>query len=232
MRCRLITRSSPINDRYFHEWFSQPNVSNPVLVSVDVLDLVFGVQVDSSEQPITSLSRVWKAFPNTETIRSHKSRARIPSNLNPTSKEMISDSVEQCETEVCFLRIRHYENVWIPKMHNVPREVDFEPQNLPHNRRLETVPVCIVWKYYPQSDTVCIHMCDECMKSIDSGVCVTSFGPFRNRPCKFIYWSKNNEVFQFVPTFNISEQFGSILVTILQQISFLLLWGGGHRCRE
>ena len=38
------------------------------------------------------------------TIRSHKSSAVIPSNLNPASKEMISDSVELCESEVCFLR--------------------------------------------------------------------------------------------------------------------------------
>ena len=30
------------------------------------------------------------------------------------------------------------------------------------------------------------------------------------------------QVVQFVPSFNISEQFESILVTILQQISFLL----------
>ena len=27
-------------------------------------------------------------------------------NLNPASKEMISDSVELCETEVCFLHIK------------------------------------------------------------------------------------------------------------------------------
>ena len=36
----------------------------------------------------------------------HKSSAGIPSNLNPASKEMISDSVELCETEVCFLHIQ------------------------------------------------------------------------------------------------------------------------------
>ena len=30
----------------------------------------------------------------------------IPSNLNPASKEMISDSVALCETEVCFLQIQ------------------------------------------------------------------------------------------------------------------------------
>ena len=46
----------------------------------------------------TVLSWFWVAFPRTNTIRSHKSRAGIPSNLNPASKEMISASVELCET--------------------------------------------------------------------------------------------------------------------------------------
>ena len=70
--------------------------------------------------------------PRTETIRSHKSRAGIPSNLNPASKEMISDSVELCETEVCFLNIQLIgTNVWLPKMHNVPPEVDFESSRSP-----------------------------------------------------------------------------------------------------
>ena len=35
-----------------------------------------------------------------------KKSAGIPSNLNPASNELISDSVELCETEVCFLRIQ------------------------------------------------------------------------------------------------------------------------------
>ena len=38
----------------------------------------------------------------TATIRSRKSSAGIQSNLNPASKEMISESVELWETEVCF----------------------------------------------------------------------------------------------------------------------------------
>ena len=37
---------------------------------------------------------LWFVFPRTATIRSHKSSAVIPSNLNPASKDMISDSVE------------------------------------------------------------------------------------------------------------------------------------------
>ena len=32
-----------------------------------------------------------------------RNQEREPSTLNPASKEMISDSVELCETEVCFL---------------------------------------------------------------------------------------------------------------------------------
>ena len=56
-------------------------------------------------------------------------------------------------------------------MHNVPPEVDFESQDLSRNQSLETVTVCIVWQYYPHDSIVCIHMRDEYMKSIDSGVC-------------------------------------------------------------
>ena len=60
---------------------------------------------------------VWYVFPwTTATIRYHKSSAGIPSNLNPVSKEMIADSVELCETEVCFLHMQLIgTNVWLPK---------------------------------------------------------------------------------------------------------------------
>ena len=44
-------------------------------------------------------------------------------------------------------------------------------QDLPRSQSPETVPICIAYQYYPHSNTFCIHMCDECMKSIDSGVC-------------------------------------------------------------
>ena len=55
---------------------------------------------------LSVLSWFWVLFPETKTIRSHKSRAGMPSHLNPASKEMISDSVELCETEVCFSHIQ------------------------------------------------------------------------------------------------------------------------------
>ena len=45
---------------------------------------------------------------------------------------MISDSVELFETEICFLHIQLIgTNVWIPKMHNVPPDVDFESSRSP-----------------------------------------------------------------------------------------------------
>ena len=44
-------------------------------------------------------------------------------------------------------------------------------QDLPQSQSLETVPICIAWQYYPHDNTVCIHLYDEYMKSIDSGNC-------------------------------------------------------------
>ena len=72
-----------------------------------------------------------ETFPRTETIKSHSSRSK-PSNLNPVSREIISDSVELWETAVCFLHIQLIgTNVWLPKTHNVPPEVDFESSRSP-----------------------------------------------------------------------------------------------------
>ena len=105
------------------------------------------------------------------------------------------------------------------------------PQDLPKNRSLETIPVCIVLQYYPHNNIVCIHMYDECKKSIDWRVC--------HKLWSILWWivqvrslTMEYQVFQYVPSVSMSEQFESILFIILQQISFLLLWSGGHRCME
>ena len=51
---------------------------------------------------------------------------------NPASREMISDSVELCETEVCFLHIQLTgTNVLLPKIYKTPPEVDFESSRSP-----------------------------------------------------------------------------------------------------
>ena len=49
------------------------------------------------------------------------------------SRQIISASVELCETEVCFLHIQWTgTNVWPTKMHNkIPPDVDFESSESP-----------------------------------------------------------------------------------------------------
>ena len=63
---------------------------------------------------------------NTSIAESQRSRAGIPSMRNPASREIISASVEPCETDVCFLHIQLFgTNVWLPNMHKSPPNVDF-----------------------------------------------------------------------------------------------------------
>ena len=105
------------------------------------------------------------------------------------------------------------------------------PKDLLQNRSLETVPVCIVWQCFPHDNTVCILMYDEWKRSIDIIVCHKSWS---------ILWSVvqvysliiEYQVFQYVSSINISEQFESILFTILLRISILHLWNDGHQCIE
>ena len=99
-------------------------------------------------------SEIREIFPRTETIRSHNSRAGKPSNLSPVSKEMISDSVELWETAVCFLHIQLIgTNVWLPKTHSVPPEVDFESSGSPakseswNSPSLHCLAVFSTWQY-------------------------------------------------------------------------------------
>ena len=64
--------------------------------------------------------------------KSQRVRAGIPSVRKPASREMISASVELCETEVCFLHIQlNGTNVWLPKIHKTPPDVDFDSSRSP-----------------------------------------------------------------------------------------------------
>ena len=95
-------------------------------------------------------------------------------------------------------------------------------QDLLRSQCLETVPVCIVWQKNPQDNFVCIHMCDEYVKSIDSGVFSLALSILRLivQACLQIM---KYQVVQFVPSISISKLCESKHVTILQQVSFLLL---------
>ena len=59
--------------------------------------------------------------------KSQRSSAGILSMRRLASREIILDSVELCDTQVCFLHIQITgTNVWLPHMHNVPLEVHVE----------------------------------------------------------------------------------------------------------
>ena len=71
----------------------------------------------------------------------------------PTSKEKTSDSVELCETEVCFLHIQLMAtNVRLPEIHGIPPEVDFEFSRSPANRNPGTIPICNAVQYIPHDN--------------------------------------------------------------------------------
>ena len=61
-----------------------------------------------------------------------QARARNPSIRNPTSNEIVPDSVVLWDTDVCFLHIQLIgTNVRRPKMHETLPEIDFESSRSP-----------------------------------------------------------------------------------------------------
>ena len=120
----------------FADWTFHGTKSMSCTTSILLWDLFFSF----TGCPVRS--ETWKIFPKTETIRSHNSRANKPSSLNPVSREIISDSVELWETDVCFLHIQLIgTNVWLPKTHNVPQVIRSVVLTLPvvYNRPTSTV---------------------------------------------------------------------------------------------
>ena len=104
---------------------------------------------------------------NTSITTSQGSKAGTPFIRSPASKEMISDSVELWDTDICFLHIQLTgTNVRLPKIHKTP-PVDFESsRSPPKSESSDNAEPC-----YPHDNIVGIHLCDECMKSILQIVC-------------------------------------------------------------
>ena len=109
---------------------------------------------------------------NTSITKWQRSRAGIPSMREPASREMISASVEKCETEVCFLNIQLVgANVWLPKMHKSRLMLILSHQSLLQNQNLEIILFCTVVLCFPHSNIAGTHLCDECTRSNASSVC-------------------------------------------------------------
>ena len=133
---------------------------------------------------------------------------------------------------ICLLYIQLIgTNVWLPEMHNVPPDADFESSRSPAKSKSWSNPnVHCLMVLHMKILSLFTCMMNTWNQSIQAFV--TDFGPFRYRPCKFNFLTTKHQVVQYVPNKSISEQFESMHLKIIQQISFLLLWSGGHRCME
>ena len=151
----LITASlssKMCNKASLREEFAFEETTSTLLRSSIFPGIFFGVG-DLDKFPCACL--LWLVFLwRTETIRSHKSSADVPSILKLASKEMISDSVELCETEVRLHTHLIGANVWLPTRYNVPPEVDFESSRYTakweswNNPSLHCFAVFHTWQYW------------------------------------------------------------------------------------
>ena len=139
------------------------------------------------------LSWFWVEFKDSKKIRSHKSRAEIPSNLSPASKDLISDSVELCETDVLLLKHPTYWNKCMTskKMHNVPPEEDFESSRSPEKIRVLTQSQPALFLSITHLTILCVFTCVMNVGNQEIQAFVTGSGPFRNRSCTIVHWPQN-----------------------------------------
>ena len=163
---------------------------------------------------------------NTSVNKSQKSRAGIPSMRDPASREIISASVEPCETDVCFLHIQLFgTNVWLPSMHKSPPDVDFESSKSPakseswNSPNLHCRALFPTWQYYLNSQMWWMCEIKRAKRSL-----VACAGPLIDCTCKFVHRPLKYQAYQCAPNIRFEKQFVSKPPTFLQQIPFLDPW--------
>ena len=103
---------------------------------------------------------------NTSITTSHKSRASSPSILKKASNEIISDSAELWDTDVCFLNIQlKGTNARPPKMHEILLSLILNLQGHWQNLSLGINPIDNAEPCFLYDKVAGSHLCDECMKS-------------------------------------------------------------------
>ena len=145
---------------------------------------------------------------NTSITTSHKSRAGIPSIRKPASKEIISDSMELWNTDVCFLHIQLMgTNVDLQRYIGFHQMLIFESSRSPAtseswNKTQPTMLSCD----YTHENIACSHLRYECKKSNEPSVChkLLSMLWLLEQVC---FPAKECQVYQFVPHTNVSRQF-------------------------
>ena len=136
------------------------------------------------------LSVVWVMFPKTETIRSHNSRAGSPSNLNPASKEMISDF---CWTVWNWSLFVTHPTYW-KQMYDFQKRTMFlqkwilNPQDLPAKSESWNSPNLRCFEVLPTWQYCFVFACMMNVRNQSIQAFVTCFSPFCNGSCELIYW--------------------------------------------
>ena len=171
----------------------------------------------------------WFGFERiTTTTKPLRSSAGIASMRKPASREIISDSVELCDAQACFLHIQLIgTHVWLRNSHNVPPEVDFESKRSPAKSESWNSPIGIVMLYFPRNNMVCTYSRNECKWSNVLDVCRKLWSTLWSH-VQVCWLTIEYQVYQCVANTHISGQFESIHLTILPRISLLLLWIDGH----
>ena len=109
---------------------------------------------------------------NTSITTSHKSTTKNPSICSPASNEIISDSVELWDTDVCFLHIqRMVTNARLPKKHKNPPKSTLSPHGHQQNLSPRIYPVDNAEPCCPHDNVDGSHLSDECMMLILANVC-------------------------------------------------------------
>ena len=115
---------------------------------------------------------------NTSGTNSQRSSAGIPSVRKHASKEISSDSVELCETEVCFLHIGNMgTNVRQPSAQRILPEIDFESSWLPAKSESWKNPFRQCCAVFPQMATLPLITRVMNVRNQTNQACVTSSGP-------------------------------------------------------
>ena len=104
--------------------------------------------------PCAHLDWFWYMWvvPITSSTKSHKSSEDEPSIRKPASNEMISDSVELWNTDVCFLHIQLIgASVRLPKIHKTPFDVHLESSRSPAKSESWNSPNRQCWVVFPMT---------------------------------------------------------------------------------
>ena len=110
---------------------------------------------------------------NTSLTTSQRFKARRPSIRSPAPNEIISDSVELWDTDVCFLHIQLTRtSVRLPNIHKLPvTEVDFKSSRSSAKSESWEKPIDSAVLCCTRDNGVGSHLCDGYTKSILPNVC-------------------------------------------------------------